>query len=105
MPIITYFEKNYVIGRPARGRRRAVQPKYPIELWNQYDATIRGAHRTNNISEAWHNRFRIVVGRHHLDLYSALTELQKEQADVESQLLELQLGKSNGLPPKNDHEQ
>ena len=38
-------------------------------------------------------RGAIVVGKHHPDIYSALTELQKEQADTESMVVELCLGK------------
>lgn len=55
--IVDYFGKTYVIGVPARGRRRARQPRYPPRLWNQYTAAREGSHRTNNISEGWHNRF------------------------------------------------
>ena len=47
-----YFNATYVKGKPARGRRRAVLPRYVPHLWNQYDATIEGAARTNNVSEA-----------------------------------------------------
>jgi len=34
------------------------------------------------MSEAWHNRFAVVVGKHHPDLYTALQEFQKQQADT-----------------------
>ncbi|KAK3925956.1 Nucleoprotein [Frankliniella fusca] len=62
-----------------------------------YEATRSGQHRTNNISEGWHNRFR----KHHPDLYSALRELQKEQADTEAQLAEWSLGRRvRGAPKK-----
>jgi hypothetical protein len=33
-PIIEYFEKNYVLGVIARGRRRGIPPRYPPEIWN-----------------------------------------------------------------------
>lgn len=32
-PIYDYFKKTYVSGTPARGRRRAVPPRYPPKLW------------------------------------------------------------------------
>ena len=38
--------------------------------------------RTNNVSEARHIRFAVV--EQHLDLYTALREFRKEQADTES---------------------
>ena len=71
-----------------------------MPLWNQYEATIAGLQRTNNLSEGWHNRFRLVVGKNHPDLYSALKEFQKEQADVEIAVAELSLGRSVKAEPK-----
>ena len=55
---------------------------------------------TNNVSKGWHNRFRIVVAKHHPDLYSALKEFQKEQGDTEVKILELTQGKSIKEMPK-----
>ncbi len=45
------------------------------------------------ISEGWHNRFVILVGKHHPGLYSLLNEIQKEQADSEIMVTELSLGR------------
>lgn len=98
--VLTYFSENYVHGRPARGRRAAVRPRYPPQLWNQHEAARLGEHKTNNVSEGWHNRFRLVVGKHHPDLYSALHELQKEEADTEVSIRELALGKKIKAAPK-----
>jgi len=39
--------------------------------------------RTNNLSEGWHNRFQVVIGRQHPSVYTFFTELGKEQADTE----------------------
>jgi len=59
------------------------------------------ANRTNNSSEGWHDHFRVVVGKDHADLYSCLTEFQKEQAFTETCLAELALGKKvKGAPKK-----
>lgn len=99
-PILLYFDETYVSGKPARGRRRQILPRYPIELWNQHEAALRGSSRTNNVSEGWHNRFAILVGKHHPDLYSLLTEVQKEQADTECAIAELSLGRSVKAAPK-----
>ena len=99
-PVKNYFEEYYVVGRPSRGRpgksgRRAfIEPRYPPAIWNQYNATVQEQHRTNNISEGWHNRFHLVIGKDHPHLYSALTEFKKEQADTESCIKDLNLGKS-----------
>lgn len=91
--VCTYFENTYV-GRVGK------RPRYPIELWNHYDAALQQKQRTNNASEGWHNRFQLVVGKHHPDLYSALREIQKEQADTEISILELSLGRSIKNAPK-----
>ena len=50
--------------------------------------------RTNNYSIGCHNRFQILVGRHHPSFYCFLTELQKEQAYIEYTLREISLGKN-----------
>lgn len=41
-----YFGNTYLRGKPARGRRKAVPPRYIPQMWNQYDATLQGLHRT-----------------------------------------------------------
>ena len=79
---LEYFETTYV-GIMARGRRPATAPRYAIELWNQYQAVLDDLDTTNSVFEGWYNRFRIVVAKHHPDLYFALKEFQKEQGDTE----------------------
>lgn len=102
--VVKYFGEYYVIGKPAtgrgRGRVRALPPRYPIEFWNVYDATLNGQHRTNNVSEGWHNRFRRLVGKDHPDLYAFLLEVQKEQGDTEICLVELAMGRVLKAAPK-----
>ena len=93
---------NYVTGRVAARNRRIIQPRYPPSTWNQYQATISGEHKTNNVSEGWHNRFSQLIAKHHPDLYSALKEFQKEQANSEVILAELALGRSVKAAPKKN---
>lgn len=100
IPMMKYFEKVYVSGVPGRGRRRAVAVRYPPALWNQYVAATTKDHRTNNVSESWHNRFQVVVGKHHPDIYSALKELQREQGDTEIMIAELSLGRRVKAMPR-----
>ncbi|CAD7001080.1 unnamed protein product [Ceratitis capitata] len=50
-PVLDYFGETYVIGKPARGRRRGILPRYPIDMWNEYEAALQGSHKTNNVSE------------------------------------------------------
>lgn len=70
-----------------------------FEFWNQYDSALTKSHRTNNVSEGWHNRFRTVVGRTHPDLYTAIGEIQKEQGYMEICLTELAMGKKVKAAP------
>ena len=57
-----------------------------------YNVVLQKMARTNNQSEGWHNRFRIVVGRDHPSLYAFLTEIQKEQGDTEKMKSQTALG-------------
>lgn len=99
--VINYFGRTYVLGSPARGNRAGHAPRYPPEVWNHYEAAMNRQHRTNNVSEGWHNRFQVVVGRHHPDFYSALKELQREQGDTETIVAELAMGKKVKASPKH----
>ena len=63
-PLFKYFDRYYVTGVPARGRRRAVQPRYPPAIWNQYEAVVANSHKMNNVSEGWHNCFCIIIAKH-----------------------------------------
>jgi hypothetical protein len=46
-----YIKKTYSRGRTGRGRRRAVPPRYPQELWSQFRAAEGGDLRTSNLTE------------------------------------------------------
>lgn len=86
------MQVNYIRGRKARGNRRATGPRYGLDLWNVYDLVIQKMARTNNQSEGWHNRFRVVVGKDHPSLYTFIEELKKEQGDTEQMRNQLALG-------------
>lgn len=100
LPVLQYFGDTYVLRRQRTRRGHWTEPRYPPNLWNQYDAALNRSHKTNNISEGWHSRFNLVVGKHHPDLYSAVIEFQKEQAFTESNIAELALGKRVKLLPR-----
>ena len=44
--------------------------------------------KTNNGSEGWHNRFRLLVSKAHPDLYVLMKQLRKEQGDTEIAVVE-----------------
>ena len=99
-PVVNYFENTYI--RRLSAKRRSVNrpvirivhrpPRYRPSLWNVYDAVLEGSAQTNNVSEGWHNKFQIVVGKQHPSLYVFFDELKKEQGDTEIMLRQLRLG-------------
>lgn len=97
---VEYFDRTYVTGKPAAGRRRAVPPRYRPHLWNQHDAVKEGLAKTNNVSEGWHNRFHVLMGKNHPDIYSFIKEIMKEQGDTEIAVVELSLGRKVKAAPK-----
>ena len=76
---IKYFEETYVGGKPTSGGKRAVASRYLPEMWNQYMSILIDHSRTNNVSKGWYNKFRLVVGSDHLDIYSIIKDFRKEQ--------------------------
>lgn len=94
------FQQNYVRGQRARGRRRAVPPRFPPQLWNVRQATLDDDAVTNNNQEGWHNRFQTIIGRHHPSFYRFLTELIDEQGRVDYNLREIELGHEIRRVPK-----
>ena len=73
---ITYFETTWV-GTDYRG------PRYKIDWWNSFEATLRGMARTNNQTEGWHSAFAGRVGCAHPGFHSFLTHLRAEQSLTE----------------------
>ena len=99
--VLDYFEKTYISVRRKTGRVAIrMAPRYAPAVWNQYLAASNNDHKTNNISEGWHNRFHVLMGKNHPDLFSALKEFQKEQADTEISVAELGLGRKVRAAPK-----
>ena len=84
------------------GRRRPLPPRYAVHLWNQYDPTREGKAKTKKESKGWHNRCRLLVNRAHLDLYTFIKELKKEQGDTEIAVVELSLGRKIKAAPKKN---
>ena len=49
--VATYMETTYIRDRPARGRRRAIPPRFVPQIWNMYDLILNGIQRTNRYVE------------------------------------------------------
>ena len=93
LPIMDYFGETYVEGRALRGGRGTSAARYIPTLWNQNEAALNKEAKTNNVSEGWHHRFNLLVGKSHPDLFSLIKEFKKEQGYTEVSVLELNLGK------------
>jgi MULE transposase domain/FLYWCH zinc finger domain len=81
--LATYIEVTYILGKPARGRRRAVAPRFPMELWNVYEMTLSKMQRTNNIVEGWNSRFQKLINAHHATVWKFLDFIKKDQRQNE----------------------
>ena len=60
-----------------------------------------GIPRTQNIVEAWHNRWRTLVGESHVGVHTIIKELQKEQHQVEVQIECILRGEQRPKQKKN----
>ncbi|KAK3913130.1 PKS-NRPS hybrid synthetase [Frankliniella fusca] len=101
-PFSKYFEETYVLGRVVRGRRRAAA-RYPPYLWNQHLAARHNEPRTNNATEAWHNRFQKMIDKSHPTIFNLVKEFQKEEADVRVMMAELDGGRTIRQPQRQKY--
>ena len=90
-----YIGQTYISGRPARGRRRAVPPRYSPLHWSVYDRTLNRQNRTNYEVEGYHNRLNKIVNKHHPSMFTILDELWKEQRDTDVCIAQLHAGHVN----------
>lgn len=101
---VTYFDQKITGIRRRKlksgKKRKAVAPRYAIQMWNQYDAAISGQAKTNKVSEGWHNRFHILIGWNHPGENSFIKEMKKEQGDTEIAIMELMHSRRVKAAPK-----
>lgn len=81
LPVWEMMDKTYVQGRQAFGRRSALPPRFPSQLWCVYEAVQNRNHRTNNYVESFHNKFNLMVRTHHGSIWKVLEYFQKDQRD------------------------
>ena len=62
-----YFEYTYLRGMPVRRRRR--DPVYPLELWNQFQASVDGQLRTTNSCEGSQHAFTSLLTCSHPSIW------------------------------------
>ena len=78
MPLVNYFEENYVGRRNRRGDRR--QPLFPVDMWSVKARQDAGLPRTNNQLESWHNAFQGSAETHHPCIFRFIEALRREEA-------------------------
>lgn len=80
LPIVSYLEEYYVLGRKKAGRKGVrTQPLFPPSLWSVHQNVTEGLPRTTNLVEAWHSRWAKVVGAQHVGTIKMIEELRLEQ--------------------------
>ncbi|KAJ4445948.1 hypothetical protein ANN_12634 [Periplaneta americana] len=99
MDLALYMERTYIRGSPARGRRRAMPPRFAAEIWNTYNQVLVGQHRTTNIVEGWHNRFQKHIVTHHASVWKFMEFIKKNQRNNEIIIIQLLGGNLNVRHP------
>jgi hypothetical protein len=97
--ITSYFESNWIGKRLRSGNRR--EPKHPIPLWNQYDATLEGLPKTNNSIEGWHRAFSSLLNVHHPNIWKFIEALRKEQGLNETKIEQYVAGRQPTISRKS----
>jgi len=92
----------YVRGRRARGRRPAVEPRFPPPVWNAYEAVIHDEHRTNNMVEGYHNKFQKSIQAFHTRIWRYLEAIKKDQSDNEKLQAQLRAGHTKIRQPQTN---
>ena len=113
--VVDYFDSNYVNGpftatRLPGGRMRLARctsPRYSIEVWNVYQATMDGTGRTNNVCESWNHSFGHLVGHKNPGLYHVIRSMINDQLGVLTEMERINLGRpsTQRLKKKAEHHQ
>ena len=82
MPVLRYFENNY-IGKLLHVRPDGSivrkEPRFPVSSWSVYQRTLDQEGRTNNYAEAAHRRLQTKFGVDHPSLWRFIEGLKKVQ--------------------------
>lgn len=92
-PFVEYFEGTWV-GTRVRG------PRFKIEWWNCFSATLNGVARTNNETEAWHSAFSRRVGSSHPGFYTFVGHLCAEQGLTEFEVVQAEIQGHVNVPKR-----
>ena len=78
LPLVNYFEENYVGRRDRRGDRR--QPLFPVDMWSVKARQDAGLPQTNNQLESWHNAFQGSTEISKPSIFRFIEALRQEEA-------------------------
>lgn len=92
------FEKQYIGRVDRRGNR--LLPRYPIHLWNQYEAVQRNLPRTNNHVEGWHRAFNELLKCKKPTIWKLFDTLIDEQSRTDLRIVQIQNQVSPEPPSK-----
>ena len=95
--LLDYFDETYVNGAQRGRSSRRSPPLFPPKCWNQYEATLAEASRTNNFAEAWNRMFKGLIGHKHPSIWTLVKGLRKDAACVQKDIQQAELGE---LPQK-----
>lgn len=90
--LLNYVDRVYVKGISARGRRRAVQPRFPPKIWNLYQLTLTKQQRSTNTVEGWHSRFQRIIVQHHSGIWRFIEHLKKDENENQVMMTQLLAG-------------
>jgi hypothetical protein len=97
--IMQWFENNYVHGRIRRimrgGNVSRTAPFFPPTFWSVFERIELGILRTQNRIEGWHRRFETVVVKCHVDVYTIIEEIKKEQIQMEQRTEDITRGRAD----------
>ena len=107
--LVDYFDKSYVSGFYRRLQSPPAHPDHPLPpirlrhipplfdhaTWNVHTTTLNEDPRTNNICEAWNSGFQKLVGHQHSIMWTAINSIRKDQALVQTAIVQ----DSRGQPP------
>lgn len=96
LPLLNYFEENYVGRLNRRGTARR-SPMFPPDVWNVYERTLSAEDRTNNYVEAAHRRLQTELGVDHPSIWKFIDGLRKIQKSRDVYMEQLIAGQ---LPPQ-----
>uniref|UniRef100_A0A915CS23 HIT-type domain-containing protein n=1 Tax=Ditylenchus dipsaci TaxID=166011 RepID=A0A915CS23_9BILA len=89
--VVEWFQKGYIGSVDRRGN--LTPPMFAHLLWNLYERTLNGRHRTNNYAEAANHRIQTEIDVCHPGLWTFITHLKTVQQGRDQKFLQWMLGK------------